>query len=538
MPFSVFSSQNPLGRYRGGRSMAFSLVEMLMIVAIIGVLVTVSITYWTPTSEAVPGAKLESDVATLNQMVSVFVADGGSLAGLTSPQAVLDKMKRVRPQAQWKQHAGVVTGRLLDVRLRARVTNAASPGEAVRAVWNRTKQRFELSETRMGQAVSEFYLDDSLASFDYGTDSTRQATRKLYNASNGWVWGSTALDPTASYLNATNINEVGSPTTFNPSETAPTTGPGSGGGGGGSGGGGSGGGGGGSGGGGGGVPPAVTLPAPSITPGGGTYAFGAFPSTVTISANGAPSSSSKLMVSTNGGSTWTEFGGGAFGPITPSMTVMARNETTNAAAYNTSPTNSQTYFRLTAGFSGTGVGSWGNATGGSNLVTSVQNGDPSSTFKHGNTKLDLGNGQYLDAGVENVLSFTRENFSTITPNTWFRFGELTMLNGTTFYNSEASGVTLTTNIRLTQPNVNLTTHINLGLISTENTSDRLASADIVELRNPTTDAKVTIDGIEYTLEFSWATLDPGTGVVQGNQFLVFEGASAHAELRARFRSNR
>jgi hypothetical protein len=244
------------------------------------------------------------------------------------------------------------------------------------------------------------------------------------------------------------------------------------------------------------------------------------------------------MVSTNGGTTWTLFAGGSFGPVTPSMTIMARNETTNATAYNTSPTNSQTYYRLTAGFSGSGVGSWGNATGGSNLVTNVQNGNPTSTFKHGNTKLDLGNGQYLDAGVENVLTFTREPFSTITPNTWFKFGELVILNGTTFYDSEANGVTLSTNLNLTQPSVALTTHINLGLISTENTSDRLASADIVELKNPTTDTKVTIDGVEYTLELSWATLDPGAGVVQGNQFLIFEGASARAELRARFKSNR
>ena len=243
------------------------------------------------------------------------------------------------------------------------------------------------------------------------------------------------------------------------------------------------------------------------------------------------------MISINGGA-WTPFTGGSYGPVTPSMTIQARNETTNPTSYNTSPTNSQTYHRLAAGFSGAGVGSWGNATGGSNLVTSVQNGNPTSTFKHGNTKLDLGNGQFLDAGVENVLTFTRESFTTITPNTWFKFGELQMLNGTTFYDSEANGVTLTTNLSLSQPSVAITTHINLGLVSTENTSDRLASADIVELKNPVTDAKVTIDGVEYTLELSWATLDPGAGVVQGNQFLVFEGSSARAEIRARFKSNR
>ncbi len=234
---------------------------------------------------------------------------------------------------------------------------------------------------------------------------------------------------------------------------------------------------------------------------------------------------------------WIEYTGSSI-MLTPAMNIQARNETTRPAEYATGSTTSQTYYRLTTGFSGTGDGNWGNAIGGTNLVTNIQNGTETSTFKHGNTKLDLGNGEYLDAGVENVLSFTRASFDTVTPNTWFKFGEVQMLNGTTFYNSEATGVTLSVNLSLSQPALNFTTHIDLGLTSTENTSDRLASADIVQLNNPTTDVRVTIDGVEYRLELSWATLDPGAGVVQGNKFLIFEGATAKAELRARFTSNR
>jgi hypothetical protein len=112
-----------------------------------------------------------------------------------------------------------------------------------------------------------------------------------------------------------------------------------------------------------------------------------------------------------------------------------------------------------------------------------------------------------------------------------------MLNGTTFYESEADGVTLSINLNLTEPAQAGVVHVNLGLISTENSSDRTASADIVELRNPNTDFTVTVDGVTYRLELGWATQDPAAGVSQGNQFLVYEGASAHAELRARFVSN-
>lgn len=97
-----------------------------MMVSIIGVLVTVAVSYMSSSNGKVPAAKLESDVATLNQMVTLYIADGGDLGGLTSPQAVLDKMKRVRPQAEWKQHPGMASGRLVDTRLRARMTTKRS----------------------------------------------------------------------------------------------------------------------------------------------------------------------------------------------------------------------------------------------------------------------------------------------------------------------------------------------------------------------------------------------------------------------------
>jgi hypothetical protein len=144
----------------------------------------------------------------------------------------------------------------------------------------------------------------------------------------------------------------------------------------------------------------------------------------------------------------------------------------------------------------------------------------------------------LDAGTENVLSFTRKPFDAIVPNTWFALGDLLLLNGTTFYDSEADGVTLSINLNLTEPAQSAVIHVNLGLISTENSSDRTASADIVELRNPNTGFSVDIDGVNYRLELSWATLNPGAGVAQGNKFLVYEGSSAQAELRARFVPNR
>jgi type II secretory pathway pseudopilin PulG len=507
------------------------LLELIITIAIIGVIVTLTVSLLTDDAGSARTAKLESDVSTLNQMVALYVADGGSVAGLTSPQAVIDKMKRIRPQAEWQKHVGAASGRLLDVRLRARMTTQADGDNNPRAVWNKTKQRFELSKAS-GSAVSEFYFDESLAGADFGTETRSKSTFAFNSSAKGWVWGTSLTDPAANYLNPQSFGTPTQANGFNPNESVPssndppaddnTTG---------------GGGSGGSGGGGTSTPPTVSkLPSPVILPAGGTFAFASFPSSAMISRNGALPEVSKLMYRVNSGA-WIEYTGSSIS-LSPAMSLQAFNETTRPAEYSSSNVNSQTYYRLTSGFSGTGEANWGNAIGGTNLVTNIQNGTQSSTFKHGNTKLDLGNGEYLDAGVENVLSFKPEEFDTITPNTWFKFGELMMLNGTTFYNSEAGGVTLSVNLSLTQPSLNFTTHIDLGLTSTENTSDRLASADVVELKNPTTDIRVTIDGVEYRLELSFATLDPGAGVVQGNKFLIFEGATAQAELRARFTSNR
>ena len=507
---------------RGG----FSLLELVIMISIIGVIAGIGAALLTDDSDTARSAKLRSDVATLNQMVALYVADGGSLAGLTTPQSVLDKMKRSRAQSEWQPHVGIVSGRLLDVRLRALMSSQPDNSNNPRAFWDRTKQRFVVSKAG-GNAVTDFYLDESLASTDFGTEKRTKSVVSFNSSNRGWVWGASVSNSAPDYLDPQPFSAPSPTTGFNPDETASSSGPPPDSGGGSGGGDGSGGG----------APSQPTLallPVPLITPVGGTFAFSNFPATVFITS-GAPAGVATLMYSVNGGA-WQEYASTGIS-VTPAMTLQAYNLSIRPAEYATSFTNTQSYYRLTSGFSGSAEGSWGNALGGSNLVTNIQNSGTTSTIKSGNTKLDLGNGTYLDAGVENSLSFTPEMFDKITPNTWFDFGSLMILNGTTFYNSEATGVTLTVNLNLTQPSVNATTYINLGLVSTSNTSDRLASADIIQLINPTTDFTITIDGVQYRLELQWVSKDPTASVVQGNNLLVYEGANAAVELRARFTSN-
>jgi hypothetical protein len=113
-----------------------------------------------------------------------------------------------------------------------------------------------------------------------------------------------------------------------------------------------------------------------------------------------------------------------------------------------------------------------------------------------------------------------------------------MLNGTTFNDSEATSVSLSLNFTLTDPIFTGNATIQLGLISTANSNDRIASADIVKLMNATTNFTMTFDGITYRLEVAWESTDPSGGLVQGTEFLIFEGGQASGRLRGRLVSDR
>jgi hypothetical protein len=160
------------------------------------------------------------------------------------------------------------------------------------------------------------------------------------------------------------------------------------------------------------------------------------------------------------------------------------------------------------------------------------------TFSHGNPETDLGNGEVINTGEANSIQLTTQNFSNILPGSWFSVGDVSLLNGEIFNDTAANSVVFAINFNVSDPAHSGTANIELQLVNTANTSDRLASADIVKLSNPVTDLVVTIDGINYRLEVSWQNTDPTSGVVNGNDFLVFEGGTAQGRLRARFVSDR
>lgn len=498
----------------------FSLLEIFVTVTIIAAIATVAVSIQgSNVRYSVQNTRLQADVVMLNQMVSLYLADGGSVDGMTTEQAVLDKLKRARPAAEARRQTGVSTGRFIDVRLKATLgSGPLPPGQLYRASWNSSTHHFDLVA---GAGVDQFDLDESYTEIAFPLD-TRQVSSKQYNSSNGWIWGGTGSDGGVNYVTPSLVTVKQGGTAFDPDAPVGTGGS-SGSSGGGSGGGGS-------------TPPVTPptqLPSPTMVPAGGSFPYDSFPGTVILVTNGVTSGPYTTQYRVNGGG-WQLY----TTPISVSSgTVIEAQNLSSGPTVSDSGVNGQGYYRLVSGFAATETGSWTSPAGGPNLVTTTTPGDPTTTFAHGNTQLDLGNGQFLDAGTQNTLTFTQTGFSDVSPNTTFTLGTLVMLNGTTFNNSEANAVTLHLTLTFTHPPGTQTIDIPFNLISTENSTDRNASADIVELAKPNAGVAVSVDGVDYTLQLSWQSLDPSAGVVQGNQFLIFEGGSATAQLQGTLVSN-
>jgi hypothetical protein len=241
-----------------------------------------------------------------------------------------------------------------------------------------------------------------------------------------------------------------------------------------------------------------------------------------------------LVYRLNGGA-WNTYSS----PVTvpPGSYLEARNVATNAT-YTDSGTSGGSYFRLADRFTANTSATWLVPQGNPTLVYNLNNKPNAATLSHGSTFFDDGMGNTIDSGVENVLTYERNTLANVSPNTSFTLGDLTLLNGTTFNDSEAISATLAVTLNFASPNTSTTVNIGFNLINTDNSPDRLASADIVELRTPNLGTVVTLDGVNYRLQLTWVTLDPSAGVVSGNQFLIFEGASARAELRGKLVADR
>jgi len=521
------------------------MAELIATVSILAIIATVSVMTFGNTQGMVRSTKLEADVSNLNQIVSVYLANGGSLTGITDPQVVLNQLKTVLTKDEITRNVGVMTGRGVDARLSARMQSGAEAGlSGPRAIWDGAKQKFVLSSAAGVQGISAFDLDNNLAGVAASNDK-RKASSVLYNGAAGWVWENGASDslPLLAPAGPSMIDQenkynplAGGPPASSPppAATPPSGGP----------------------------PPAspppptgtsgsptsptsttptattgtapgapIKLPTPIITPSGGAFYKALFPSLIYINPNGSPEGSSYMEYRLNNGP-WIIY----TGPFTVATgtTVTAKNFSTNAALYTDSDATAESYFSLITSFAGSVAAKWNPSSGPSGLVSTVSNTNPDEVIERdGTATSSSGPGQ-------NVFTFKREaSFSEVAPNTTFKIGRIIYKNGTIRSGTGSTGLSLHLDLTLKDPAVGTTgTDITMKLTNTPNSSGGAneKSADACILADPVTDYSITIGGVTYTLILKYGTIDISKGFVSGDTLNVWEGADGDVDILGVFAS--
>lgn len=176
-----------------------------------------------------------------------------------------------------------------------------------------------------------------------------------------------------------------------------------------------------------------------------------------------------------------------------------------------------------ADFTGDSSGIFTNPVGGPDNPAMVYTGLGTNHFTWGDAD-GFGTGP-------SSLTFTGVNFTGLFEQE-FKFGHIDYFNGTVVLGTAADAVDLLTTLAFTDPSgVTRSFNFTLGLVTTPNTNDPLQSADYVFLNNafdPT--VFFSVNGIDYTLQFTRFGNPSAGGIVTVNQFHVLENQGASADL--------
>lgn len=291
------------GRTHFPRGAGFTLVELLLIVAVVGILSGVALVTVSNVRESTRVSKLQSDVATINAAIQVYTVSGGALPAppaTPTPQQILDQLKRTANTATASTIAGL-RGSVVDRRLTTEMQTASEAGTTqMRAHWNGT--RFIVASSGTIGDVKNFLLDDTLAA---GAPATEARTPTLATGTNGWVWNYTDVAPIAA-----GGPGAGPGSTTAPAGTSPT------------------------------APTALQLSPPVFSQSGGSLALITFDISLTLS-NPNPTGTSQIYFSVNSGA-FTLYTGQTL-TMTPGTSVSAFAVTSDPDHWSDSQLASNTY---------------------------------------------------------------------------------------------------------------------------------------------------------------------------------------------------
>lgn len=489
---------------------ALSLVEVILVVGGLAILSTIGAVSWSAVNRNAQRQKLETDVRTLNSALTVYLSSGGNLAGAIEPNGVLARLKTSRSKGDRRLHAAAGSGRLVDARVAAVAVPASSWKS--RAVFNAAKQRFEVAGS--GNGV-EFILDPTIAEVA-ATIENRDLGAVKYSSTSSWVWDHSAtVNPSAppgpsvfptnpSIADASPIvAPAPAPVPAPPAATGPSTPPPPP------------------------PPPLPRLPTPQFSLAGGAHSELLFPLSVTIT--NIPAGDIANVIFQVGSGPWTAYSGAV--PVPMNSWLRAQFIAKDPATYQDGSPHSAYYYPVPESLSGTVNGDFHSASGGPNLLHQITNdGD---RFAHGDPVFIL-DGQPVNSGEPNVLAFASQPFSNVPPGQKFKLGDLFYNNGSTYYDSHATGVKLRMTITLPERFQTISFDLNLDLVNTENDPDDAhASADYVVITNLAQDVPLQINGVNYRILLEFGATD-SFGFSSKSQFHVYEGAAGQGEILGTF----
>lgn len=495
------------------RSKAFSILEVILTIVAIGLIATLGTLAATNVTRNAQHEKLKSDVTHLNSAITLYLANGGDLSGVTDPNLVLAHLKTTRSKDERARHVGAPSGRMIDTRVAA--VSVAADSWKLRATYDSASSKFLVAESGIGV---EFVFDESIAEAMPVIES-RDTGAFQYSEHSGWVWDHTSTaNPDAphgpsSFTTNPYVTDSDSATTPPPppppppptdegdgEETPPPP------------------------------PQPPRLPTPAFSENGGAHPEDDFPMSVEIT--NLPSSADADPIYKIDSGSWEPYAGPISVPMNSQIT--AQFLTKDSSAYRDSSQNSAYYYPVPDSLSGSVDGNFHSPSGGENLKYEISSdGD---TFTHGDPIYML-DGEPIQSGDPNVLSFSAQSFSDVSPGAKFKLGTLNYHNGNSYYDSHATGVKLQIVIDLPERGETIAFDLNLDLVNTPNDpDDPQGSADYVKITNLQQNIPLQINGVNYKIALEFGATD-SFGFSSQSQFHVYEGATGQGELLGTFLAN-
>ncbi len=468
----VASRKASLGR-RG-----YSLLELLMVVAVLSTVMAAGYFAVTSLTSSAKAGKLHSDVVTLNNAVRTYLTHGGSIPASTDGPAVINKLKSTASRTSGNRMAGL-KGTMLDARLRGQLISLDGPE---RAVWNPTKQRFELSTSGSGFSSFDLGADPTLAEVEEERSATLSLAQKDH-----WVWDSgdsTTASRAPRQIQTSVVTNIEPP------------------------------------------PPGIIsrLAAPEVSIPGTLYDFSAFNPTLTVSlVDRNMPGKSRLFYSLENGP-WIEYTGTPL-QIPPRFTTTLRTYAAATDPENYEDSDERTEKYETIYFTGTSAGKFHTPVGDARLKTNLGPGQRSANFKWGDPA--------TADKKQNELNFSGASFANVAPDSEFVIGSLDYYNGTTFSGTNATAVQIAIDLDLTTPGVKESLNFTFRLQSTPNAGRNAdADADYVYIPDVSTNFRTVIKGQTFALVLRFGEHSPN-GFTTIDTFHAHEGKTLRGTIYGR-----